>query len=167
MKAIRTLLGLCLLAGLLTVPSLEAAASNGSRCWNASDTERGFVRKMNRSRLARDLGKLTLDPELSRAARKHTVEMVDSDQLFHTGLDRLGRWVTRWTTLGENVGYGTSVTSLHKAFMNSATHRANVLLDRYNHVGVSAARDGDGKLWVTIVFESTTDPGTTLKMPRC
>ena len=158
---------LSLLAGAFALPSLEAAASNGSRCWKATDAERGFVRKMNRSRVAKDLGKLTLDPELSRAAQKHTTEMVASDQLFHTGLDRLGRWVTRWTTLGENVGYGGTVASLHKAFMNSATHRANVLLDRYNHVGVSATRDGDGKLWVTIVFESTTDPGTTLKMPRC
>lgn len=163
----RTFLGMCLLAGLLAIPSLEAAASNGSRCWKVSDSERGFVRKMNRSRANNDLGKLTLDPELSRAAQKHTIEMVDSDELFHTGLDRLGRWVTRWTTLGENVGYGGSVRSLHKAFMNSATHRANVLLGRFNHVGVSATRDSDGKLWVTIVFESTTNPGTTLRMPSC
>ena len=163
----RTFLGMCLLAGLLAVPSLEATAANSSRCWKVSDTERGFVRKMNRSRANNDLGKLSLDPELSRVARKHTNEMVASDELFHTGMDRLGRWVTRWTTLGENVGYGGSVESLHKAFMNSVTHRANVLLGRYNHVGVAATRDSDGKLWVTIVFESTTNPGTTLRMPSC
>jgi uncharacterized protein YkwD len=158
---------MCLLAGALVVPSIEAAASNGSTCWQASDSERAFVRKMNASRGRNDLGKLKLDPELSRAAQKHTTEMIDSTTLFHTGMDRLGRWVTKWTTLGENVGYGGDVAGLHKAFMKSPTHRSNILLARYNHVGVSTARDGDGKLWVTVVFESTTDPGTTLNMPRC
>jgi len=166
-KTLRTFLGLCLLAGALAVPSLQASASNRSRCWKSSDSERAFVRKMNRSRARKDLRKLSLDPELSRVARKHTNEMVADDELFHTGMDRLGRWVTRWTTLGENVGFGGDVAGLHKAFMRSPTHRANILLARFNHVGVSTARDDQGKLWVTVVFESATNPGTTLRMPRC
>ena len=167
MKKLRTILGLALLVTATAVPSLEAAASNGSTCWQVKDNERAFVRKMNKSRLNNDLGKLSLDPELSRAANKHTKEMVEDDDLFHTGLTRLGRWVTKWTTLGENVGVGGNVKTLHRAFMKSPTHRANILLATFNHVGVSTARDSDGKLWVTVVFESTTDPGTTLRMPSC
>lgn len=166
-KTLRTVLGMTVLATVLAVPSVGASAATDASCWRVKRTEQAFVTKMNASRGRHDQGRLVLDPELSRAAQKHTKEMVSSDQLFHTGMDRLGRWVTRWTTLGENVGVGGTVTSLHTAFMSSPTHRANILLGRYTHVGVSTARDPDGKLWVTVVFESHTNPGTRLRMPSC
>ena len=116
--------------------------------------------------LAADLAKLSLDPELSKAAKVHTREMVRAATLYHTPTTTLKRRVTRWTTLGENVGVGQTVTTLHSAFMNSPTHRDNVLFSTYNHVGVGTRQVGD-RLWVTVIFENRVDPGTRLKMPRC
>ena len=55
-----------------------------------------------------------------------------------------------WSKLGENVGTGGSVTSLHTAFMNSPGHRANVLGD-YNRVSIAVIVDG-ARIWVTFDF---------------
>jgi uncharacterized protein YkwD len=121
---------------------------------------------MNNARTNQGLGKLKLDPELSKAAKVHTWEMVRSSELHHTSSDNLRRRVTNWILLGENVGVGATVSSLHEAFMNSPAHRDNVMHSLYRHVGVNVVKS-DGRMWVTIIFEAMTDPGTPLKMPRC
>ncbi len=109
---------------------------------------------------------MSLDPEASRAARVHTREMVRSVTLHHTASSALRNRVTRWTILGENVGVGGTVASLHSAFMNSPAHRDNILYPSYRHVGIGAFRK-DGRMWVTVIFEAASDPGTTLRMPTC
>lgn len=154
-----------LIAALLPAPIAGAQAVDNP-CWKYKDSERAFARKMNAARTNGDLGKLSLDPELSKAARVHTWEMVKKDELYHTPTDALKRRVTRWLVLGENVGVGGSVRTLHKAFMNSEAHRDNVMHPLYRHVGIGVVKSG-GRMWVTVIFEATTDPGTTLNMPNC
>lgn len=56
-----------------------------------------------------------------------------------------------WSKIGENVGRGGSVDSLHKAFMNSAGHKANILDKAWTHVGIGTVYAND-KLYVTVVF---------------
>ena len=142
------------------------AADGDNPCWSYRDAEQGFARRINTEREKEHLGKLKLDPELSKAARVHTREMVRRSELYHTPSDKLRRRVTNWIVLGENVGVGGSVSSLHDAFMASPAHRDNVLHASYQHVGIGTMKD-DGRLWVTVIFEAVTDPGTTLRMPRC
>jgi uncharacterized protein YkwD len=50
--------------------------------------------------------------------------------------------------------------------MDSSGHRANVLYNGFTHVGVGVVVRND-RMWVTMIFEGRTDPGTTLQMPRC
>jgi uncharacterized protein YkwD len=152
-----------LLSTTLTIPSAQAGDNS---CWDYRRAERGFARKMNAERSDRGLSKLSLDPELSKAARVHTNEMIRRNELYHTPSSTLGRRVTNWIVLGENVGVGGTVASLHEAFMNSQGHRDNVLYSTYRHVGIGT-RKAHGRLWVTIIFEAVTDPGTSLRMPSC
>ena len=147
-------------------PGMTTAASTDNRCWNYKTSERGFARKMNAVRSGRGLGKLSLDPEISKAARVHTNEMINQNTLHHTSSTNLRNRVTNWVVLGENVGVGSTVSSLHDAFMNSPAHRDNIEHAAYKHVGIGARKAG-GRLWVTVIFEAVTDPGTTLSMPRC
>jgi uncharacterized protein YkwD len=121
---------------------------------------------MNVARENAGRAKLSLDPEASKVARKHTSEMVTKDFLHHTHSGTLSRRVTRWLILGENVGVGGSVRSLHRAFMASPAHKANILFGKFRHVGVGVRRSA-GKMWVTVIFENRKDPGTRLRMPRC
>jgi uncharacterized protein YkwD len=132
-------------------------------CWDYRGAEKKMGRKINRARTSHGRAKVRLDRHLSRVARMHTNAMANSRTLFHTR--DLGRKVTRWNRLGENVGYGGSVTGLHRSFMRSSGHRANIL-GRFRHIGVATKWVG-GRLWTTIVFEHYRNPGTRLRMPRC
>ena len=155
-----------IIAGAATVlalapTSIGPAAAGG--CWSSKGSERGFARRINGARHGRGIGRLKLDPQLSRVARKHSAEMDRGNRLYHTPSSKLRRRVTHWSMLGENVGVGGSVKSLHKAFMRSAPHKHNVLGRSYRYVGVGTRSDG-GTLWVTVIFEASKNPGTRLAM---
>jgi uncharacterized protein YkwD len=92
--------------------------------------------------------------------------MAKNSALYHTADWRLARRVTRWRVLGENIGVGNTVLSLQQAFLASPSHRDNVLSRTFVHLGVGTKRK-NGRLWVTVVFESRRNPGTRLRMPTC
>jgi uncharacterized protein YkwD len=150
-------------------PALDASAAfrvPDNECWTYRRSERLFGRLMNEARENAGLPRLSLDPEASKVARKHSREMVERNLLHHTPSSTLVRRVTRWEILGENVGVGSTVDSLHRAFMDSPPHRANVLYTKFRHVGVGVTRSND-RMWVTVILENRLDPGTRLRMPRC
>ncbi|HYH27465.1 MAG TPA: CAP domain-containing protein [Actinomycetota bacterium] len=124
-------------------PAADQAAEAGTA---------GDVRSLiNAERVESGKRALRRSGKLSRIARRHSIRMARQNYLHHNG--RLGYQARKmsWTVLGENVGVGTSVSSLHRAFMNSAPHRANVMKGRYRRVGVGTVQSG-GRLWVTVVF---------------
>jgi len=141
-----------LLIGLVPAPSASAA------CYSPKRPEKRFARKINQARTGVNL---RLDPQLSKVAKVHTREMVRANSLHHTPSNVLRRRVTNWVELGENVGVGSTVTSLHSAFMNSTAHRANILRSSYRYVGVGVIRK-NGRMWVTVIFEARSNPGSPL-----
>lgn len=150
-----------------TMPDLwPTATGTDNPCYKYTRAERGFHSKMNQSRKAAGLGTMKLDPEVSKVAKRHTRDMVRSNTLVHSSNTELTRRVTNWITLGENVGVGSAVDSLHSAFMNSPAHKANILHSAFNNVGVGSVKK-DGRMWVTVIFEARSNPGTRLKMPSC
>jgi uncharacterized protein YkwD len=159
-------LGGVLLAAVLLGVSSPPTTAAASGCWRLKSAERLFARKINHARARRDVARLHLDPQLSKVARKHSWEMKAKGSLHHTPLRVLGRRITRWRILGENVGWGASVASLHRRFMRSPAHRANILLRGFRHMGLGVQRQ-NGRLWVTVVFQAASDPGTSLRMPSC
>ena len=166
MKIARRIGAVLVLAMALGALSPASTASAGrARCYRYKSSEKEFAQKINTARRIAGARGLQLDKQLSKVARKHANEMDDRNSLYHTPSSRL-RWrVTRWRRLGENVGAGQTVTSLHQAFMNSPSHRSNVLDRGFRHVGVGVHKDKK-YMWVTIVFESRRDPGTRLRMCR-
>jgi uncharacterized protein YkwD len=156
--------GSVILAAIL--PSVAATAQTKGTCWEVKPDEKGFATATNNVRDKLGKGKLQLDPQLSRAARLHTREMFKRDLLYHTPGDKLTRRVTNWSSLGENVGVGYSVGSLQDAFLASPGHRDNILSTGFKYFGVGTV-ERDGKLWVTVIFEGSQNPGTPLKMPDC
>ena len=150
-----------------TFPDLSPTATGSDNtCYTFSAAERGFTSSMNEERRERGLGTMKLDPELSRVAMRHTKEMTGANTLMHTTTTALTRRVTNWVTLGENVGVGAEVATLHSAFMNSPAHKANILHSAFNNVGVGVGNAG-GRMWVTVIFEARSNPGTRLSMPSC
>ncbi len=57
-----------------------------------------------------------------------------------------------WRKLGENIGVGYDLGSIHAAFMQSAGHRANILDPAFNYSAVGVTGDWYGRYWVTQEF---------------
>jgi hypothetical protein len=123
--------------------------------------EESFVARINAERAARGLEPMQIYWDLTDDARAHSAAMKSQDRIFHN--PNLAAVTSEWRGLGENVGVGYSVGSLHDAFMSSPAHRANILGD-HNYVGVGVVPDSDEVLWVTVIFmrgpDGLADGGT-------
>lgn len=119
-----------------------------------SSFESQFVSKINAERAKRGLGTLSSQSDLVSVARSWSKYQADgkcpgNESICHN--PNLDKQVSGWRWLGENVGVGPDVDSLHRAFMNSEGHRHNILLSHFNQVGIGVYVD-DGIIYVTEVF---------------
>lgn len=114
------------------------------------NAENQFVDLINAERTSRGLKPLAVQSDLVAGARFQADAIRDAGRLYHN--PELASVVdSGWMKLGENVGYGGTVAGLHAAFMNSPSHRANVLEPNYTHVGLGVVVEGE-KIWVAEVF---------------
>lgn len=135
-----------LVVASIAVPAMPAGAVSFD-----AGAERAFVSLVNAERATRGLRPLVVKPDLVSLARRHTSAMVAADNLFHNYRVHSQVRPRRYAT-GENVGYGTSVSSLHAQFMDSSSHRRNVLFSIFTEVGVGVAYDSYGWMYVTLDF---------------
>lgn len=131
-----------LLSTLMVVGVLAPAAS-------AASHESDLLALMNTARAEAGLAPVTMHSDLTDDAAAWSQYMYGQGSLSHN--PNLSAVTTGWDKLGENVGLGPTIGSLHDAFMKSASHRGNVLGD-YNHVGIAVVAETPTKLWVTVVF---------------
>jgi uncharacterized protein YkwD len=133
--------------------------------------ERRFVELCNEERRKRGLSQLVIDPLLIEVARDHSREMLEKAYFNHnsptaaikTPMDRYLKAVhlrPEYACVGENLFYCSivDVSRGHSAFMNSPTHRENVLFPRYEKIGVGIVKNERGEFWVTQMFLTNTDP---------
>jgi uncharacterized protein YkwD len=111
-----------------------------------------MVSLTNADRTERDRDALGLNAKLSRYAKRHSRDMADAGDLFHTedlaeklkGLD--------WSIGGENVGVGSDLNEVEDAFMRSKPHRRNILRRAFEHMAVGVFQGDDDRFWVTVIF---------------
>src|SRR5690349_3328745 len=113
---------LSLLLVALTATSTALVGASPASATTAREAR--MLVKINHARANHGLPPLAASPDLMAAARGHTVAMAGAHALFHTASFAS---LCCWDTVGENVGYGFSVRGLHRQFMQSAPHRANIL----------------------------------------
>jgi uncharacterized protein YkwD len=150
----------------LVVVLIPAASPASGGCYRHRPKERRLAHLTNRARTSRGLSAYRLDRHLSRVARNHSKRMARENDLFHTPTYRLSHIVTRWNILGENVGVAGSVRRVHHLYLQSAPHRLNILSSTFRHFGVGVIRH-NRRIWTTVVFEASRNPGTRLSMPSC
>ncbi|HEU4701890.1 MAG TPA: CAP domain-containing protein [Conexibacter sp.] len=108
---------------------------------------------LNRVRARHGLAPLRLNRKLSRAARRHSRDMVRHRYFAHDSRDgrspfdrmRATRYVPRNASwwLGENIGWGSGTRSepaaMVRAWMHSPPHRANILSRNFRDIGIGIA----------------------------
>jgi uncharacterized protein YkwD len=94
---------------------------------------------------------LRLNSRLNLVASRHSARMAKLNRLHHNPNLVKDVGDMPWKILGENVGVGNTVQTLHTAFMNSPSHRSNILRSSYRQVGIGVLFS-KGRTWVTVVF---------------
>lgn len=121
------------------------------------DTERTLFDAVNRERTERKLPLLKWDEGLARAARKHAQLMAEHDLLDHQVPGepdlaiRAREAGASFSHITENIGMGVSADSFHEGWMHSPGHRANILDDLADSIGIAVV-EGDGELYAVEDF---------------
>jgi uncharacterized protein YkwD len=133
-------------AGILVVGGPAASPAEAT-----NNAEEDLFALTNQARVKRDRPRLRLSQSLSRKAHRHSGRMADEGSIFHHSCLSclVSGW--EWDTIGENVGVGSTVRSVHRALMDSRPHRRNILSRAFTKIGVGVVRSG-GRVWVTEIF---------------
>lgn len=130
---------------------LLAAAALLVSAGPASAGEGGTIKRLaNSARSDAGLDPLTRDSALDALARKWAYKIGADGALSHNP-DLAEQVPEGWQGIGENVamGYRTGA-EMHRGWMNSDGHRANILGD-YTHIGIAFV-EVDGTTWGVQVF---------------
>jgi uncharacterized protein YkwD len=148
-RAAAALVASFLLLGIFaTVTAAPASATT-----TPGQDEAGFLTAINVDRTRAGLRALVSDAALAATSRSWSQTMANRGAISHVpDLGAVAQQVEpEWRAIGENVGVGYSVSSLHTAFMNSPGHRANIMAPHYNRVGIGVVKEGE-RIWVTVRF---------------
>ncbi|HVE63468.1 MAG TPA: CAP domain-containing protein [Mycobacteriales bacterium] len=117
---------------------------------HAGPGEGDFLSRTNGVRSSSGLRGYASRADLVAVARRHAQRMASQGRIFHNS--NLGGEVDNWQAVGENVGMGGDVASIHQAFMNSSSHRSNIVDRDFTEVGMGTATDSSGRIFVAQVF---------------
>jgi uncharacterized protein YkwD len=107
---------------------------------------------LNHDRNVRNVSIVRYDPMLQRKAQRWAHKLARENRLYHSNL---ASGVSGcWRNIGENVGYGGSIAAIHRAYMRSPSHRANILNSAYDRVGLGVARNGSRVFTVQVFLHS-------------
>ena len=143
-------------------PRIYREISNINSTTIASLEKQGFE-LINQKRVEIGLEILTWNNDCANIARLHSENMANHKFFSHSGLD--GTMVndradaiglSKWRAIGENIafnrGYKNPAESAVERWMQSASHRENLLNDRWKESGIGIAIAEDGTYYFTEVF---------------
>jgi hypothetical protein len=150
-------------AALVTAATL-AVLSPAAGAVNDPGAEADFVARTNALRASRGLPGLSVDGTLAAKARNWAEHMAAVGAISHSNL--ADGAPGNWQRLGENVGRGPSVDSIHSALVASPEHYANLTDPGFQSIGVGVVNT-NGTYYVSEVFmESASQPAPSAPAPR-
>lgn len=143
---------------------------------SASDITRSAIIELtNNDRSAQGISQLEENSKLTQAAEEKAENMIEKNYFAHTSPEGLTpwHWIDKenydYNYAGENLAMDfTTVEKMNEAWMDSPTHRANVMSDKYFDVGVGIAQgiiDGHETTAVVQMFGSG-DKNSSAHMPK-
>jgi len=136
--------------GLDRLVVLDGARRPAQAVSAPSELSADVARLVNRARDRRGIHQLEVRAHLNGVAFRQAQRMADRGTLFHNP-NLASEMIGDWQWVGENVGYGPDVETVHTAFMNSQPHRANILDRAYTRLGTAAILRGT-RVWLVQVF---------------
>ena len=146
----RAIVAIACLAFLITLPAHAGP----------SQREQQLLNLVNHEREKERLPKLEWSDRLAQAALAHSKLLAENRDLSHQFSgepilqERIGTTGLRFNAVAENVAAAPDIDTAHAALMKSPGHRANILHQDYNAIGISIV-ERDHELYVTQDFAHT------------
>jgi len=146
----RAIFAIAFLCFLVTIPAHAAP----------SQREQQLFDLVNHEREKAGLNKLEWNDQLAEAALAHSKLLAEHQDLSHHFpgepilQERVGATKLRFNAVAENVAEAPDVDTAHTALMKSPGHRANILHQDYNAIGISIV-ERNHVLFVTQDFAHT------------
>ena len=109
---------------------------------------------VNQERIKRTMAPLIRMVELDQLARIHAEQIAEEEELRHVEADAL-RFALKdipHRRLGENVGCGENIRSIHQDMMGTRSNRNNIVDRRFTHMGMGTALGKNGELYLCQIF---------------
>jgi len=175
----RVFLMTALAFGLTSVGLLAAPRTTLAWAINAfsSASESQLVTLTNQARASAGLRALKVDSTLTSIARWRSKDMIVRNYFSHTilgtsynvfhVLDQKGYC---YHVAGENIGWNNypddvATSAIQRQFMDSAGHRANILGNAWDVIGIGAYKGPDGKKMWTVLFADRCGSTSTAPKP--
>ncbi|MFH1129516.1 MAG: CAP domain-containing protein [Patescibacteria group bacterium] len=135
-----------------------------------------LIELTNQERSAQGLEPLIVNARLVDAATKKAIDMINQGYFSHTSPKGLSPWYWftkagyKYSAAGENLARGFSESEyVHQAWMNSPTHKANILNGNYKDIGIAVIRGTINGKETTVAVElfgkTTTQQVAVLPTP--
>ena len=129
---------------LFFIPSIEGKSPTPI---NSSIDSKELIYLTNLERVNNNLGNLSINPLLSKAAQYKAKDILENDYFSHnspTG-KKFSQWVKdvdyEYIIVGENLATGfSSNEAIMAAWMKSAKHRDNILHPKYKDIGIAVLK---------------------------
>jgi uncharacterized protein YkwD len=158
--------------GLLVAPASTFAWGAGSF---SSASEQQLVALTNQARANAGRRSLRVDSALTSIARYRSKDMITRNYFSHS-IPPSGKKVFAvmdargycYNLAGENIGWNTypddvATAQIHQMFMNSPSHRDNIMGRAWDVIGVGAYKGADGKKMWTVLFADKCGTASTPK----
>lgn len=126
----------------------------------SNSSENLILRLINEQRKMAGLLELKFDSRLMQLAKMKVQDMQEENYISHNS-DKYGDIFNmlkinniEYTLAGENIARNANESLAVKAWMNSQSHKKNILEKRYEYTGICVAKDKDyGYIYVQIFME--------------
>ncbi|WP_445506008.1 CAP domain-containing protein [Niallia sp. 03190] len=131
-------------------PAASKPASETTAATEVSAFEKEVVELTNKERAKNGLPALQLDTELSKVAKAKSQDMSTNNYFDHNSptygspFDMMKKFAISYKAAGENIAKGQKTPEeVVQAWMNSEGHRANILSNKFTHIGVGYVENGN------------------------
>ena len=157
-----------LCAALIAALAVTAFAAPASAATSASTAEAMIIGWVNTDRAAAGLAPLRGDSDLAYIAGVRASRMASSNTMSHTVGGNLGSQLAyrsvQWYRYGETIAWSSAdwtvdaARALYRAWMNSAPHRALLMSQQFNYIGVGLAyRSSNHRTFGSAVMTESLD----------
>jgi len=164
----------CILSLVVFVYFLVSGSQNGYEANANSYTEDQVIVAINNQRKENNLPDLVKSHQLSEAAQNKAEDMKNRNYFSHVYSKDGTKWSDfikevdyNYLVAGENLANGFyEVQSMVQAWIDSPTHRENILNPKVEETGVGIAQgelDGISTIFVVQMFGKKSDSATTLE----